>query len=1233
MVTNNREYEVARTIPSVSGIKAKYLPAGAGEAQVAVEDAYRSAVHINSRADGRHGGRSEVYLAVGVVGACSGGGGVESESSDVAKAFQVSTVDDGLREGIVIVCAGGTIAGGSVAHGRVEVLCGVAVVAETRRCRHHFPNTGVGARADMANVGVVAGKRGKAGEGSHGVGYKQHGTIAVGEACGAVFNLPAEASGRIGPSNVDARCRSIGGVQCLYFGTSGDVVEGDVVDISIPARGGTVGLDGYVLASAGIGAQQYLILSKCGVAIDVNGVNAYKGAGSVGIGHHTNLEYGVVAARRSLSPEAELQCRSVGSRVEFGQNNNLVVAIGTGGGSVVPVEALGAASGVVVGGGRAYIGIAAVGGTVVETGPAVNEGRTGSGAAGGFGLEVLGVGQCDGAASGAEANGGIHGGVAAGRAYAHLVNGVGAQARDGGVGVRGAGFGGGPGGFAVGTVVNSPACLLVAGSPADAGAGLVNAVNLGVGGYAGGVGQAVAHVEVDVGTVAEGGACVTGVDVGSGEGVAVLIAVGSLVRGAGVVAGHAARRGLARTALVNQYGEHDAARTIPLEGRVELVVLVARGAAGDYHGAVHLLVAGGAYQGGRADAGYVAVANEDGDFLVVAGASGEAQVDAGDGARGHACCCKFGGSPNLLGGGVAPARVGQAAADTGGAGADGGGVGGGGVKFGARQCHGGESGAVPFAVNAAAVGAHLHQVFGAGAQAGEHVAHVVGGEALGSALGVSLAQLDFVAADVGGAESGPADGGRGVARAGDSDAVHFGAGRGLAQGDVVNIGIPRCGGAHSLDGGVHAVAREVVKVACKLGPLGGVANGDGVNHLESGGVGGVGHHTGVEHGEVAGAGALGPEFQLQGVHRVGIGVDSGENHNLVVAVRTGGGAAIPVKAFRAVGGMVIRGAVGHIGVAGVAGAVVQQVPAVDKVGRAGARGVLIFESLRERQLRHQAAEGLEGGAYSIRLVGARADSLHRNGILRVGVHVRERVAGGRNRDEGVAVNGGAHADFPLAFGAAGGPADVSRLVGDVRHGQAAHHGAALLAGDVVEGGLRQEVLHAGRGIVDVVVVVALYRSAGNSLAIERARRVVAFSNVVHCNKQVAALVDVGRREGDGHGARGAAEGALVHHGGVGEACIRGEGGARDFYQINFEGGHVPSIRSHRRQVVGQTSDLAARHHAEFCSGINRLAFQEGVGVQSVNGHVRVCRRSIMHSEGHLRLRCKRQHHGCEKQQV
>ena len=73
----------------------------------------------------------------------------------------------------------------------------------------------------------------------------------------------------------------------------------------------------------------------------------------------------------------------------------MVVAVGAGGGSVVPVEAAAAAGGMVIGGAARDIGVSEIGGAVVEAAHAVDESRRGAAAgADAFGsLEAHGVRQ------------------------------------------------------------------------------------------------------------------------------------------------------------------------------------------------------------------------------------------------------------------------------------------------------------------------------------------------------------------------------------------------------------------------------------------------------------------------------------------------------------------------------------------------------------------------------------------------------------------------------------------------------------------------------------------------------------------------------------------------------------------------------------------------------------------------------------------------------------------------
>ena len=85
------------------------------------------------------------------------------------------------------------------------------------------------------------------------------------------------------------------------------------------------------------------------------------------------MEHGAVAGAATLGPETQLQR---GDRIDVGvdarQHYALVVAIGAGGSSVVPIQAAAATRGVVVGAATAHIGVAEILRAVVQTAPAVN---------------------------------------------------------------------------------------------------------------------------------------------------------------------------------------------------------------------------------------------------------------------------------------------------------------------------------------------------------------------------------------------------------------------------------------------------------------------------------------------------------------------------------------------------------------------------------------------------------------------------------------------------------------------------------------------------------------------------------------------------------------------------------------------------------------------------------------------------------------------------------------------
>ena len=101
------------------------------------------------------------------------------------------------------------------------------------------------------------------------------------------------------------------------------------------------------------------------------------------------MEYGRITGAGGTSPEGQLQgIDGVDRGVDGGQNDNLVVAVSACGGAGIPIKIAGAA----VRRGAAHVGIAEIGGAVVEVMPAGNL-RTCRAVAGGKVFEAVGVRQ------------------------------------------------------------------------------------------------------------------------------------------------------------------------------------------------------------------------------------------------------------------------------------------------------------------------------------------------------------------------------------------------------------------------------------------------------------------------------------------------------------------------------------------------------------------------------------------------------------------------------------------------------------------------------------------------------------------------------------------------------------------------------------------------------------------------------------------------------------------------
>ena len=217
---------------------------------------------------------------------------------------------------------------------------------------------------------------------------------AVGRTAGVahrtVFHLPFHGRSDVIPVDSDAAGGCIGGKHLTRSDAGGDIVERQVVDVSIPRAGGAVGLNGYVMAIAGIAGQGDFDQRPRRAAVDRHRVDTHKRVDVVGVGHHANLERRRVSGRRGSGPEAELQAVDADGSVKLRQHNALVVAVcGRSGGIVVPVETFAAAGGVVVRT-AANVWVSTVGGAVVEMVVADNEVGGRRAGAGGVDVQIVG---------------------------------------------------------------------------------------------------------------------------------------------------------------------------------------------------------------------------------------------------------------------------------------------------------------------------------------------------------------------------------------------------------------------------------------------------------------------------------------------------------------------------------------------------------------------------------------------------------------------------------------------------------------------------------------------------------------------------------------------------------------------------------------------------------------------------------------------------------------------------
>ena len=193
-------------------------------------------------------------------------------------------------------------------------------------------------------------------------------------------NHPLSGFAHLGPCERDAVgirdtcCDQVLGSRAVGYG-----LEDKVVHIGIPRAAGAHGLHCNELSISFKLVEQSGILFPGGTA-DIDGVNRLETVDVGRIVHHTHIEYRMIAGTGCFGPETQLQGvdgEEVG--VHTRQHGTLVVAIGAGSGGVVPIQTLGTAGRVVIGGGSTDIGVSARRRTVVETGPAVCKDRAGSG--------------------------------------------------------------------------------------------------------------------------------------------------------------------------------------------------------------------------------------------------------------------------------------------------------------------------------------------------------------------------------------------------------------------------------------------------------------------------------------------------------------------------------------------------------------------------------------------------------------------------------------------------------------------------------------------------------------------------------------------------------------------------------------------------------------------------------------------------------------------------------------
>ena len=356
----------------------------------------------------------------------SGGGGNEQDTDEVVVALAVALPVEGVGILARITEMEGAY-GVGVAYAIVGVAVGTAVVGDIHRAAGvaggvtHHPVVGLAGGVEVptidagilkiAEVGHCGGRGSKRCgrnvtfsdktaavwvdidivghtriEACHGVDgvidmYRSDTATAGSEVDGVVFDIPSGVgTAGVGPGNGDGVETGVGDMEVFDARAGGEQLKLDVVDVGIPYTGRTQGADGYILTIAGEAAKAHGVFRPLGDAGDGDGLDGLEG-GVGGALHHTHLEDGRIAGAAGSGPEDKLEGAD-GQRcgVDRREDKVHIVAIGSGSGVGIPVEAFATIGGMIVGGGSGDVGIVAIGSAVVEQCPARNEGRPGGAA-------------------------------------------------------------------------------------------------------------------------------------------------------------------------------------------------------------------------------------------------------------------------------------------------------------------------------------------------------------------------------------------------------------------------------------------------------------------------------------------------------------------------------------------------------------------------------------------------------------------------------------------------------------------------------------------------------------------------------------------------------------------------------------------------------------------------------------------------------------------------------------